>query len=206
MKEKVNNFLSNLFLDIKRNYIKKKFPKFQRFKSIPRLSRECIITEKIDGSNGIIYIDKNNNIFAGSRNRWLWGSIQDKIYNDNHGFAQWVKQNKEELLKLGKGIHYGEWYGYKINRNYKLNHNRFALFNREKWNPNNIPECCEVVPILYKGIFDIDSIQKTLKQLEKNGSLAVPGFMNPEGIVIYHKTSGQLFKKTIKNDEKGKRQ
>jgi hypothetical protein len=28
--------------------------------------------------------------------------------------------------------------------------------------------------------------------------------MNPEGVVIYHTASGQLFKKTIENDEKPK--
>lgn len=83
------------------------FPEFQGFKKIPRLSREITITEKIDGTNGLIFIDENNNIFAGSKSRWLWGSIQDEIHNDNHGFANWVKTNKEELLKLGKGYHYG---------------------------------------------------------------------------------------------------
>jgi len=62
-------------------------PEFRGFSKISRLSREIIITEKIDGTNGVIYIDESNNIFAGSRNRWLWGSIQDEIHNDNYGFA-----------------------------------------------------------------------------------------------------------------------
>ena len=35
-------------------------------------------------------------------------------------------------------------------------------------------------------------------------SFAVQDYLNPEGIVIYHKASGQLFKKTIKNDEQPK--
>jgi hypothetical protein len=55
------------------------FPEFKEFKKIPRLSREIIITEKIDGTNGVIYIDENNNIFAGSRNRWLWGLFKMKF-------------------------------------------------------------------------------------------------------------------------------
>jgi len=29
---------------------------FKTFAKIPRLSRECIITEKIDGTNGVIWI------------------------------------------------------------------------------------------------------------------------------------------------------
>ena len=74
------------------------FPEFRSFQKIFRYSRECTITEKIDGSNAIIYIDFDMNIFAGSRTRWLWGSIQDEIHNDNHGFAQWVKTNKEQSI------------------------------------------------------------------------------------------------------------
>jgi len=35
----------------------------------------------------------------------------------------------------------------------------------------------------------------------KVGSYAAPGFMQPEGVVVYHKASGQVFKKTPdKND------
>ena len=195
-------------------------PEFQEFKKIPRLSRETIITEKIDGTNGVIFIDENNNIFAGSRNRWLWGSIQDEIHNDNHGFAQWVKANKEELLKLGKGYHYGEWWGKGIQRGYGLEEKRFSLFNVGRWvmrspekdNPNPplkdkeefCPECCYIVPILYEGIFDTHIIKVQLELLQNLGSKASPGFMKPEGIVIYH-TQGRLyFKKTIENDDKGK--
>jgi len=192
------------------------FPEFQEFKKIPRLSREIVITEKIDGTNGLIYIDEANNIFAGSRNRFLWGSIQDEIHNDNHGFAGWVKANKEELLKLGKGYHYGEWWGKGIQRGYGLEEKRFSLFNVGKWvkdktNPlaekqEYCPECCFVVPILYKGMFNTSIIQSILDELKIKGSSASQGFMKPEGIIIYHLAGGYYFKKTIENDEKGKEQ
>ena len=183
----------------------KMFPEFQGFSKIPRLSREIIISEKIDGTNGIIYIDELNNIFAGSRTRWLWGSIQDEIHNDNHGFAQWVKLNQDELRKLGKGFHYGEWWGKGIQRGYGLPEKLFSLFNVSKWNDPLIrPSCCYVVPILYQGIFDTELINATLQQLKMKGSYASPGYMNPEGIVIYHIAGNYLFKKTILNDEKGK--
>lgn len=36
------------------------------------------------------------------------------------------------------------------------------------------------------------------------GSEAAPGFMHPEGVVIFHSQSGALFKKTFENDEAGK--
>jgi len=190
------------------------FPEFRGFNKIFRYSRDCIITEKINGSNGVLYINENNNIFAGSRNRWLWGSIQDEIHNDNMGFGQWVKTNKEELLKLGKGYHYGEWWGKGIQTGYNLKEKRFSLFNVSRWvkDKTNVlkekqeycPECCYVVPILYEGKFDTELILGTLQQLKMNGSYASPGFMNPEGIVIFHTQSGYLFKKTFENEEKGK--
>jgi len=196
-------------------------PEFQEFKKIPRLSREIIITEKIDGTNGLIYInDDCTEIYAGSKSRWL------DDHNDNAGFYHWVMDNKEELMKLGKGYHYGEWWGKGIQRNYRVNEKRFSLFNVGRWikqtgisllpayheittlkeKQEYCPNCCDVVPILYKGIFDTQVIRDTLAKLEMYGSVAVPGFMNPEGVVIYHVPSRYYFKKTIKNDEKGKEQ
>jgi len=165
----------------------------------------------VHNSNGLIYIDENNNIFAGSRNKWLWGSIQDEIHNDNHGFAQWVKENQIELLKLGKGYHYGEWWGKGIQRGYRLEEKRFSLFNVSRWQRNKnvplvekqeyCPDCCDVVPILCKGNFDTNVIEQMLSELKRIGSIASPNFMNPEGIVIYHIAGGCYFKKTIFNDE-----
>jgi hypothetical protein len=191
-----------------------RFPEFHEFRKIPRLSREIIITEKIDGTNGVIYIDEQNNIFAGSRNRWLWGSIQEEIHNDNHGFAKRVKANKEELLKLGKGYHYGEFWGKGIQRGYNLQEKKFSLFNVSKWvkdknqilkeNQEYCSDCCDIVPVLFIGEFDTSVIRIALNNLEMHGSFAANGYMNPEGIVIYH-TAGRLyFKKTIQDDEKGK--
>ena len=206
-----------------------KFPEFKEFRKIPRLSRDIIITEKIDGTNGCIYIDENNNIFVGSHHRWLWGSVQKEIHNDNHGFAQWVKDHQEELLKLGKGYHYGEFMGKGIQRTYGLKENRFYLFNPHRWvknigihdlamiqaNSNGdfpplnekqeyCPDCCYVVPILYKGVFDMEAITGALLLLQGQGSYAVPTFMNAEGIVIYHTAGGCYFKKTLKGDDKPK--
>lgn len=182
------------------------FPEFRGFNKIYRYSRDCIITEKIDGTNGVIYIDDNNNMFVGSRSRWLWGSIQDEIHNDNHGFASWCKSNKEELMKLGKGYHYGEWWGQGINRNYGLKEKRFSLFNVTLWRDHNIrPKCCSIVPILFEGKFTTQNIDAIMEFLIKNGSMASFGFMNPEGVVIYHTQANYLFKKTFENDQEGKR-
>jgi len=43
-----------------------------------------------------------------------------------------------------------------------------------------------------------------LNEMRTGGSLAVPGYMDPEGIVVFHEASGTLFKATCKDDEKPK--
>ena len=74
-----------------------------------------------------------------------------------------------------------------------------------KWEDEELrPFCCGCVPVLYRGMFDTETIKNVLTSLEYNGSYAEPGFMQPEGVVIFHAASGQLFKKTILNDEKPK--
>jgi hypothetical protein len=173
---------------------------FKPFAKIARLSRDIIITEKIDGTNGVIYIDPETSEFlVGSRTRWIIPA------EDNMGFAKWAYANKEELMKLGPGFHYGEWWGQRIQRGYGLTEKRFSLFNVSKWLDDAVrPACCHVVPVLYTGMFDTDAIEMCLDNLASIGSYAAPGYMNPEGIVIFHTASGYLYKKTIMNDEKHK--
>lgn len=190
-------------------------PSFEPWPKMARLSRECIITEKIDGTNAQVFINDAGQIFAGSRTRWITPT------NDNYGFAGWVERNKEELLKLGPGRHFGEWWGAGIQRRYDLPEKRFSLFNTLRWMPNGNssglnkilsaeqviagesfgPNCCYVVPVLYRGPFETDTIRGTLRALQTSGSVAAPGFMKPEGIVIYHVAAGICFKKTIEDDE-----
>ena len=172
---------------------------FTPFQKIPRLSRDCVITEKLDGTNASIYIGDDGMFLTGSRTRWITPN------DDNHGFSLWAYENRDELLKLGPGHHFGEWWGAGIQRRYGLAEKRFSLFNTHRWSdPATRPACCHVVPVLYTASFTTESITEALLLLEKHGSLAAPGFMDPEGIVIYHTASGALFKKTIKGDEEGK--
>jgi hypothetical protein len=179
---------------------------FIGFGKISRLSRECVITEKIDGTNAQIYIGEDGEFLTGSRTRWI------QPENDNAGFSRWAHEHKEELLKLGPGRHFGEWWGSGIQRGYGLQkgEKRFSLFNvnrwgedrdKEKYPENNLPSCCCVVPILRDGIFDTDMVRDALFHLEKDGSAAAPGFMKPEGIVIFHTAANMMFKKTIEKDE-----
>lgn len=197
---------------------------FRQFPKIPRLSREIIITEKIDGTNGCVAVFEEKDltgytpfecptvwvemdsgrrlgILAGSRSRWLTAS------DDNHGFGAWVCANRHELVKLGPGRHFGEWWGAGINRAYgKRNDERyFSLFNVHRWSEEDLrPACCLSVPILYRGEFDQNAIDTALVTLRAKGSVACPGFKDPEGIIIYHTAANQIFKKTLKNDESRK--
>jgi hypothetical protein len=205
---------------------------FESFPKLHRLRREIIITEKIDGTNAQILIrdpregykeadiapfrtamvefqDSLYDVFAGSRNRWL---VPGK---DNFGFSEWVRAHCNELIKLGAGRHFGEWWGMGIQRTYGLQEKRFSLFNTARWGKayqalqeghdvKNFPRCCHVVPVLYQGAFTTNVVDFYLQGLRSTGSCAAPNFMNPEGIVVYHTAAAQGFKITFEHDETGK--
>lgn len=207
---------------------------FQAFPKMARLSREIVITEKIDGTNAQILVsprldskdptiltnidDEDSGtgdgweIRAGSRSRWLTREA------DNFGFAKWVQEHAEDLLQLGEGRHFGEWWGSGIQRGYGLKEKRFSLFNVGRWiDPHNLttqvwdntkqqvaPECCHIVPVLWRGEFDTTQINIQLRDLKLTGSKAAPSFMNPEGIVVWHTAANIGFKKTIEKDESPK--
>lgn len=171
---------------------------FQKFPKMARLSRDVIITEKIDGTNAQVFISEEGEIKAGSRTRWITPQ------NDNFGFAKWAEENREELMKLGAGRHFGEWWGSGIQRGYDLpkGEKRFSLFNVSRWSDDSArPKCCHVVPVLYQGLFDTVEINRCLDKLKSEGSMASPGFMRPEGVVVYHIAGNIGFKKTIEKDE-----
>jgi hypothetical protein len=171
---------------------------FIPFPKIARLSREIIVTEKIDGTNAQVWIsDDGTEIRAGSRSRWI--TPQD----DNFGFAAWVEANHAELLTLGPGRHFGEWWGAGIQRRYGLTEKRFSLFNVSRWNDAR-PECCSVVPTLYRGEFSQNMIDAAICKLALHGSSAAPGFMKPEGIVVFHVAANIGFKKTLERDDEPK--
>lgn len=173
---------------------------FREFPKMARLSREIIITEKIDGTNASIYIGEDGEFLTGSRTRWITPS------DDNFGFSRWAHEHKEELMQLGVGTHFGEWWGSKIQRGYGLTNGekRFSLFNVSRWGDESDevrPECCNAVPVLYRGPFETGSINAVLLMLEECGSFAAPGFMKPEGIVVWHTAANIGFKRTLEKDE-----
>lgn len=175
---------------------------FESFEKIPRLKRTFIVTEKIDGTNAqIAFPDDMSVMHVGSRKRWITPE------SDNFGFARWAYEHEDELRQLGPGRHYGEWYGNGIQRNYGLDEKRFALFNTQRWGAHNpgTPECCSVVPVLATHQ-DYRIIDDLLIELQGVGSIAVPGWMEPEGVVVYMTQARRYFKVTCKNDAQPKGQ
>jgi hypothetical protein len=205
---------------------------FEQFPKIARLSRDCVVTEKIDGTNAQVHIVSDYEcasvevprdclialdaagrraMYAGSRSRYITPT------DDNFGFAAWVKANADALWALGEGRHYGEWWGSGIQRGYGLQkgEKRFSLFNVARWAinredrekyPTDAPECCSVVPVLYSGEFSTEGVNSAINYLRTHGSVASKGFMQPEGVVVWHEAARQLFKKTLDKDEEGKEQ
>jgi hypothetical protein len=215
---------------------------FEAWPKIPRLNREIVVTEKIDGTNAAIVIvevpfgqgvfpDYNRlaivtldgddahdeegyplfeyHVYAQSRTRLLKPGKRD----DNFGFAGWVKANAEELVTLlGKGRHFGEWWGAGIQRGYGVPKDArfFSLFNTHRFNAHDVrlavagtslQGVVSVVPVLYRGLYSPAEIDFALFALRTTGSQAARGFTNPEGIVIFHTAAGQAFKVTLEGDE-----
>lgn len=155
--------------------------KFQTFGKIARLRGDMTITEKIDGTNAAVGITGDGQMYAQSRNRIITPD------DDNYGFARWVAENEAELSKLGTGVHFGEWWGQGIQRKYGLNEKRFSLFNVDRWSDErgDRPDCCHVVPTLFIGEFETATVDRSLIALREQGSVAAPGFMNPEGVMVW---------------------
>jgi hypothetical protein len=172
---------------------------FKEFKKIPRLYREVIVSEKIDGTNGCVIVTEDGKVFAQSRSRII------TTKEDNYGFARWVQENSSELLTLGGGYHYGEWWGLGINRNYGMKERKFSLFNVSRWE-NVRPKCCDVVPVIARGtaLEGFEITKSALEILRIKGSFAAPGFMKPEGVIAFHVNGGVFFKATLEKDDEWK--
>ena len=175
-------------------------PLFQPWPKTPRLFRKMTITEKIDGTNGAVIVTEDGDVFAQSRNRLV---TPGKL-TDNYGFARWVEDNAPALAELlGPGHHYGEWWGGKIARGYGLQEKRFSLFNTERFKdvPLGVVPGLGTVPVLYRGPFSTEYAQYALNGLIEEGSVAAPGFMRPEGIIVYHSAAQRVFKVLVENDQ-----
>lgn len=178
----------------------KEMLEFVKFPSIKRLSRGCVISEKLDGTNAQLNFSRDGELLCGSRNKVITPS------DDNYGFAKWANFYQRRLFEvLGEGRHYGEWWGVGIQRGYDLGEKRFSLFNSYRWRDieNEVIPQLSVVKVIKDGVFSSELVNEAMDIL-RNSSLSAPGFKHPEGIVIYHTQIKQMFKVTFEYDEKGK--
>ncbi|MFC4089313.1 RNA ligase family protein [Micromonospora sp. GCM10011541] len=198
-------------------------PEFRAWPKTPRLFRDMVITEKIDGTNACVIVQAGDP--AEGDPKWAAGvTVGDQFFHvgaqsrnrvitpekDNAGFARWVQVNAQALAEaLGPGYHFGEWWGSGIQRAYGLTHGekRFSLFNVHRYRDLVLDEDgvekipgVNVVPTLYIGPFTTPIVRQTLLDLMQAGSAAAPGYDNPEGLVVYHSASSQVYKVLIEND------
>lgn len=203
---------------------------FRAWPKIARWNREIVITEKIDGTNAAVVISDEllgdwetgtvlgEGVVVSTEGKSLLVAAQSRTRiitpeQDNHGFAKWVRDNAVDLVStLGVGYHFGEWWGSGINRGYGLQkgEKRFSLFNTSRWEKAAdfaVPGL-GVVPILsvVQGSALDFSLDQALWYLRAQGSLAAPGFMKPEGLVLYHSAANKCFKITLENDDAPKGQ
>lgn len=175
---------------------------FKEFAKITRFyEQDVVITEKIDGTNGLVFIPEDlSYVRAGSRSRWI------DTTDDNYGFAKFVDENAADLLKLGKGYHYGEWWGQGIQRKYSMPKKVFSLFNVHKWSDDSLrPFCCDVVPVLYSGPINPKIVNDFSKPLKVSVAAKKYGveFDKPEGAMMYFTKGGVYFK--IPHDKEAQR-
>jgi len=197
------------------------------FKKWPSMSKERVtVTEKIDGSNSCIRIRKSEDVPPPQGHDWVrykevdgtyyfvWAQSRTRFlkatkHEDNFGFANWVCENTEELVRLlGPGDHYGEWWGSKIQRGYGLANGEraFSLFDVHKWDMLHHNEARTEIPNLYKvpllyhgSMYDFD-IDEIMQELRDNGSRVQPGFKS-EGVVVYLRELRAGYKVLVENDD-----
>lgn len=179
----------------------RKIPEFKDFGKIERFrTMECVIAEKADGSNVQIYVpdDPEEPLFVGSRNRWIYPGK----HSDMCGFAEFVQDNQAAFRRLGVGRHYGEWWGRGIQRNYGQEGRHLSLFSVDRFPsglPDGLPSNVSLIPVLYRGETASQKIKEIVEGLYRDGSVLVPGWAKPEGVVLT--IGGKRYKITDNGDK-----
>jgi hypothetical protein len=123
-----------------------------------------------------------------------------------------VYDNAPELAKtLGVGRHYGEWWGKGIQGGYGLtDERRFSLFNVKRWGQyldwgqgHELVPQLYMVPVLAVETFSTEFARELVEELREHGSWASPGFMKPEGVVVFHTASQTPYKTFLEGDMDG---
>lgn len=207
-------------------------PPILEFKGWPKITRYAksfmTITEKIDGTNAAVGVmriqpgmEKHPDLASPAvtvvtlddDSRWMvYAQSRKRIispHDDNYGFARWVHENAETLtVDLGEGLNFGEWWGSGIQRGYGIGSKNFSVFNTlryeqadaDVWATRNL----RIIPELYRGPVESDEIELAFNALGTFGSAAVPGWMRPEGIVVFLPDMGGRWKRTFDANDQSK--
>jgi hypothetical protein len=161
---------------------------FQAWPSISRLNKEAIYTEKINGTNAAVVVER---YYAGETDRTnlvdvvgldgvqygVWAQSRKRFItpgDDNFGFALWVYENAPQLAYvLGEGRHFGEWWGKGIQGGYGLpTERRFSLFNVKRWEDylcwnkgHELVPQLYMVPVLDKSTFSTERAKELVHEL-----------------------------------------
>lgn len=164
---------------------------FSPWPKTPRVGKRepwITITEKMDGTNACIVIEGGEIVGIQSRNRFIAPG------DDNFGFAKWVAENADELVKLGHGKHYGEWTGPGIQKNpHGLSEKAFYLFNTDR-PVETLPDCVKQVRVLYHGPRYGAAVEEAMLTLSEYA--AERGY-TPEGVVVFDRTTKTREKATF---------
>ncbi len=184
---------------------------YKPYPKTTRLYSPVTITEKVDGTCGVIMItDDPTNVYQDyATTEAMWQEVDDEIFDrrywvgagskarqlaptklaDNYGFCRWVHDNARSLvIDLGLGVHHGEWAGKGIQRNYGLDAKYFFLFNTRRF--ADAEEMFEtenlcMVPLLLRDTEFTDLVVSTCAyDLTTNGS-RINSFPKSEGICIF---------------------
>ena len=215
----MNNLINILEL-VMSNYAS--FPSIERLENI-----YCVISEKVDGTNGLIEINevfpvgepKEIQIRFGSRNRYI------TFNNDNADFANFFRHYEarfkdvaadiilKELEVSGETLTecqeqyplriYGEWFGSGIQRGYGLKDKffmPFSTFYAEKLIEYQVPNI--VKPnIMYTGKFNKLTADMCMNTLAIHGSGIIKDYKRPEGIVIHFPKYNFRLKQTFEGSK-----
>lgn len=176
----------------------------------------CYVFPKIDGTNGQIWLDLDNIICTGSRNREL------SIEKDNGGFHNWVTMQPvfgkffqkypsvrlygewliKHTLKTYQETAWGEFYVFDVLMNGSYLPYESYQKILEEFGIEYIPPICKVENPSYKRL---------VAQLEKNNYLIQDGLGTGEGVVIknydFRNRYGRVtWAKIVKNEFKAKHQ
>ena len=207
---------------------------FQAWPKTPRLFRDIVVTEKVDGTNSAVIIQEipadEDYVYEGqgyvlaqverdgstyavaaqSRNRL----ITPGKTTDNYGFAAFAQENAEELFDiLGPGRHFGEWWGNGIGKRYVSameGIKGFALFNTAKHEGLHDWLSFGDQQVLIEPVHVLYqgpfSEEKIRDTLNElqKHGSWMSPFDSAEGIVVFHTQSRQKYKITLDRNDAGK--